>query len=122
MSKDRVLRVEELLKREISAILLKDLEIPGLGFITITDVKATRDLQQAKVYVSIYADQEKREHALQQLKSHSREIHQILKPRLHMRYIPNLEFVLDTTAEYGDYIARRLMEIKKQDEKRKRSR
>lgn len=120
MAKDRTLRVGELIKREISAILLKDLVIPDLGFVTITKVKVTRDLQQAKVYVSIYGAQEAQENAMRRLIEHSGEIHQILKPRLRIRYIPNLEFIQDTSAEYSDYISRRLMEIKRQDEERKK--
>lgn len=120
MAKDRTLRVGELIKREISAILLKDLVIPDLGFVTITKVKVTRDLQQAKVYVSIYGASEAQENAMRRLSEHCGEIHQILKPRLRLRYIPNLEFVQDTSAEYSDYISRRLMEIKRQDEERKK--
>ena len=53
MSQLRVEKVQELMKQEISEIILRELKDPRLGFITVTDVECTGDLREAKIYVSL---------------------------------------------------------------------
>ena len=49
MSQLRVEKVQELMKQEISEIILRELKDPRLGFITVTDVECTGDLREAKI-------------------------------------------------------------------------
>ena len=55
--KYRKLRVQDLLREEISLIIQREIRDPGMGFITILDVKMGEDLKIAKVYLSIYGDE-----------------------------------------------------------------
>lgn len=109
-------RVEELIKREITSILQKDLCLPGLGFMTLTRVVVSKDLHTAKIFVSVYGSKEIQKKTLDDLNEASGSIHHILKPRLRIKYVPNLKFIPDHSAEYSDHISRRLMEIKKLDQ------
>lgn len=117
MSKNRMPRVEELIKRELISILNKDLCLPEVGFITLTHVHVSKDLKQAKVYVSVFGNEKKQNTSINALNEQSQNIYQILKPRLRIKYIPNLVFILDHSAEYSDHISRRLLDIKREDEK-----
>ena len=53
MSQLRVEKVQELMKQEISKIILRELKDPRIGFVTVTSVECTGDLREAKVYVSL---------------------------------------------------------------------
>ncbi|HOJ42710.1 MAG TPA: 30S ribosome-binding factor RbfA, partial [Syntrophorhabdaceae bacterium] len=53
----RRLRVQDQLREEMSQIIFKDIKDPGLGFVTIMEVKLTEDLKIAKVFCSIYGDE-----------------------------------------------------------------
>jgi len=119
MPKDRMPRVEELIKREILLILQKDLFVPDLGFFTLTRVHVSKDLQEATVSVSVFDSKVVQDKTLKELNKAGRSIKRILKPRLHMKFIPNISFILDHSAEYSDHISRRLMEIKRLDEEGK---
>ncbi len=115
MPKNRMPRVEELIKREVSLILTKDLCIPEIGFITITYVSVSKDLKHAHIHVSVFGDEKKQEKTLKLLTSQAHNIFQILKTRIRMKYIPHLTFYLDHSAEYSDHINRRLIDINKED-------
>lgn len=108
-------RVEELIKREITSILNKDLCLPNLGFITLTRVQVTKDLKMAHVYVSVFGDPKKQASTMQILNEQSHTIYHLLKPRFRMKFIPNVTFVLDNSAAYSDHISRQLMDIKRLD-------
>ena len=53
MSQTRVEKVQELMKQEVSEIVLRELKDPRIGFVTVTEVKCTADLREAKIYVSV---------------------------------------------------------------------
>ncbi len=59
MQPKRLERVNQLIREEISRVLQRELKDPRLGFVTVTDVEVTKDLRQAKVYVSILGPEEK---------------------------------------------------------------
>lgn len=115
MAKERMPRVEELIKRELISILTKDLCLPGVGFITITRVHITKDLKHAEVFVSVFGDEKKQEETINILNSQGKNIYQILKPRIRIKYIPSFSFILDHSAAYSDHISRKLMDIKRID-------
>ena len=58
MSQLRIEKIQELMKQEISKIILQELKDPRIGFVTVTQVEVTRDLSQAKVYVSLMGSEE----------------------------------------------------------------
>ena len=95
----RRLRVQDLIREEISLIIQRDLQDPGLGFITIVEVKMSEDLKTGKVYISIYGDEEEQKNTLDALKRSKGYIKFLLGKRVKLRYIPDLTFLLDDTLE-----------------------
>ena len=108
----RAQRVGELIHKEISALLVKGLKDPRVGFITITGVEVTPDLHLARVYYSVIGDEEDRRQTAAGLKSSRSFIRSQLGSRLQMKYTPDLIFQYDESVEYGNRIENLLREIK----------
>lgn len=108
-------RVADLLKEEISDIVLKKIKDPRMGFVTVVDVSVTDDLKLARVYVSSLKTEE-REQTIAILKAAKTFIRQELGRRVKLKVIPDLEFHVDTTIEYGSRIDKLLKEIKGEGE------
>lgn len=103
-------RVSDLLRKEIADIIIYRLKDPRIGFITVTGVDVTDDIKIARVYVSIFQDEE-RKTTLEILNSAKSFIRSELSKRLRMKFIPSIEFRLDTSIEYGSKIEKLLKEI-----------
>jgi len=103
-------RVSDLLRKEIADIIIYRLKDPRIGFITVTGVDVTDDIKIARVYVSIFQDEE-RKTTLEILNSAKSFIRSELSKRLRMKFIPSIEFRLDTSIEYGSRIEKLLKEI-----------
>ena len=58
MGEVRVRKIQEFIKQEVSAMLLREIKDPRVGFVTVTDAKITGDLREATVYVSLYGSPE----------------------------------------------------------------
>jgi ribosome-binding factor A len=102
-------RVSDLLRKEIADIIMYKLKDPRIGFVTVTGVDVTDDIKIARVYVSILKDDE-RKTTVDILNSAKSFIRSELSKRLRMKFIPSIEFRLDTSIEYGDKIERLLKE------------
>ena len=109
--KYRKLRVQDLLKEEIALIIQREIRDPGMGFITVLGVKMSDDLRDAKVYLSIYGDEEQKAATLAALKRSRNYIKFLLGKRIHLRMMPELHFVIDDTYEK----AARIEEILKKE-------
>jgi len=96
---DRITQLNSLLQTEISQFFL--LEAPEV-FVSVTRVRVSPDLREARVWVSFL---NKRGSQLEELKSHLRELHRTLGQRLRLKYIPKVELILDTGIEYAEHIA-----------------
>ncbi len=97
--KYRKLRVQDLLREEISSIIQRDIKDPGIGFVTILEVKMTDDLKIAKVYCTIYGDDETKTKTLKALKRSKGYVRFLIGKRINLRYTPEIVFVLDTAYE-----------------------
>ncbi len=97
--KYRRLRVQDLIREEISAIIQRDIKDPGIGFVTILEVKMSEDLKNAKVLYSIFGDEEAKSKTVDALKRSKGYIKFLLGQRIKLRYTPDLIFVLDNTYE-----------------------
>ncbi len=95
----RRLRVQDLLREEISLIIQREIRDPGLGFITIIDVQMSEDLKIAKVHFSIYGSDEEKEKTIEALKRSRGYIKFLLGKRVKLRYMPELIFMLDDSLE-----------------------
>jgi ribosome-binding factor A len=104
-------RVSDLIREEIADIIMYRLKDPRIGFVTVTGVDMTADLKLAKVFVSILKEED-REISLEILNSSITFIRSLLAKRLRMKYIPAVEFRLDTSIEYGYKIDGLLKKIK----------
>ena len=103
-------RVSDLLREEIADIIIYRLKDPRIGFITVTGVDVTDDIKMARVYVSVFRDEE-RKTTLAILNSAKSFIRSELSKRLRMKFMPSIEFRLDTSSEYGNSIEKLLKEI-----------
>jgi ribosome-binding factor A len=108
-------RVADLLRCEVSTIIEHDLKDPRIGFVTVTAVRVTDDLKQARVLVTMLGDEEAREKSLQALQHASKHIRQLLGRRVRLKYIPQLKFAYDDTADAGRRIDRLLEGIRGED-------
>jgi ribosome-binding factor A len=97
--KYRRLRVQDLVREEISAIIHREIKDPGVGFVTILEVKMSEDLKTAKVLYSIFGDEEAKSKTVNALKRSKGYIKFLLGQRIKLRYTPELFFVLDDTYE-----------------------
>lgn len=99
----RVSRVAELIKREISQMLLhgiKDDRV-GMGMVSITDVDVSGDLQHAKVFVSIYGTEADRAETMAGLEAATGYVRKQLGHRIRLRRTPEVIFVEDRSLERG---------------------
>ncbi len=108
-------RVGDLIREEIADIIMYRLKDPRIGFVTVTGVDMTADLKLAKVFVSILKEED-REITLEILNSARPFMRSLLSKRLRMKFIPAIEFRLDTSIEYGYRIEKLLKEIRDRDE------
>jgi ribosome-binding factor A len=107
----RLTRVGETIREELSAMLLRDLKDPRIGFVTITDVVMSPDLRQAKVYFSRIGTEAERDESLQGLRAAAGYMRRELGHRLALKFAPELRFFYDESLETGSRIDRLLREI-----------
>ncbi|MFR5832833.1 MAG: 30S ribosome-binding factor RbfA [Acutalibacteraceae bacterium] len=97
-------RVNSELQRQIAKIIANDIKDPRLGscIVSVTKVSTTPDLKYAKVYLSVYAStEEERISALDTVKRSKTFIRNMLKDAVQIRLLPELNFILDTSVDYG---------------------
>ncbi len=99
MASQRIRRVQNLLRSEISDVVRLKLKDPRVGMVTITKVEADPDLRNARVYVSALEGPEERDSAVEGLTSGGRFIRAELMKVLHLRPMPFLEFRPDESLE-----------------------
>jgi ribosome-binding factor A len=104
-------RLAEQLKKELSQILQYEMKDPRIGFITVTGVDVTGDLQQAKVYITVLGSEEQKEATLKGIARGSGFIRSEVGKRIRLRHTPELIFKFDQSVEYGSRIEKLLTEI-----------
>ncbi|MES1025419.1 30S ribosome-binding factor RbfA [Gloeocapsa sp. BRSZ] len=102
----RVSRVAELIKREVSQMLLHDIKDDrvGAGMVSVTDVDVSGDLQHAKIFVSIYGTDEARAETMAGLKSATGYVRSELGQRVRLRRTPEIVFQEDRSIERGNRV------------------
>jgi ribosome-binding factor A len=120
MPSRRIERINHLLRQEIAELLTREVKDATLNtaMISITDVDTSPDLRNAKVYFSVYGDEDEIKAARDHLKRASGFLHHNLKERLDLRHTPHLEFVFDPSLERGDRIMRLMRTIEEEREHR----
>lgn len=108
---DRVPRINQLYKKEIGRILLKDVEMPDGALVTITDVDTSSNLIESKVYISCYPP-EKKEEVSQVLKRNIYDIQKTINKRMKIRPVPKIIFKMESSAGEADKIEGLLEKLK----------
>ncbi|WP_433749852.1 30S ribosome-binding factor RbfA [Falsibacillus pallidus] len=100
----RMNRVGEQMKKELGDIIGKKIKDPRIGFVTVTDVEVSGDLQQAKVFITVLGDEEQRENTLKGLAKAKGFIRSEIGQRIRLRKTPELIFEFDESIDYGNRI------------------
>lgn len=101
MRSSRMRRVDEAMRAVLSDAISKHLKDPRVGFVTVTGVKTSPDLRQARVYVSVLGDEQKREASLQGLRSAHGFLQRQVADELALKNTPTLEFEYDESVDRG---------------------
>ncbi|MEH2425687.1 MAG: 30S ribosome-binding factor RbfA [Nostoc sp.] len=109
----RVSRVAELIKREVSQMLLNGIKDDrvGTGMVSVTDVDVSGDLQHAKIYVSIYGTDEAKIETMAGLKSATGYVRSELGARVRLRRTPEVIFLEDRSIERGNKVLALLSQL-----------
>jgi ribosome-binding factor A len=104
-------RVAEAIRHAVAGVLTGDLRDPRIGFVTVTGVRVSPDLEHAWVRVSVMGPDEERERTLAGLDSAAGFMRAQLAKQLRLRLVPELRFELDRGLEHGARIDRVLKEL-----------
>ena len=117
---NRMAKIDELLKEEISKIISYELNNPNLtGMISVTKVHTTPDFRYAKVYISIYGAKSPAK-AMKALNDSKGYIRSLLAKNINIRTTPQIVFEKDTSMEYGDHMEQLINKVIEEDKKFKR--
>lgn len=115
MSK-RVNRVAEQMKKELGEIILQKLKDPRIGFITVTDVEVTGDLQNATIFISVLGNAAEKDATLKGLNKAKGFIRTEIGKRMRLRVTPEIEFEFDESIAYGNRIQTLLTQVNNESE------
>jgi ribosome-binding factor A len=107
---NRTIRVNELLQRELSAILRQRYQAEAVA-ITITEVRVSPDLRDARVFVSVIGSEEAAQKGLRWVRSKAGPLSHELGRRIVLKFMPHFEFVLDESASRGAHILRMIDDL-----------
>jgi ribosome-binding factor A len=112
----RVARVAELIKREVSQMLMTDIKDDrvGTGMVSVTDVDVSGDLQHAKIFVSIYGTEAAKAETMAGLKSATGFVRSELGARIRLRRTPEVVFLEDRSLERGDKVLSLINQLSEQ--------
>lgn len=111
---DRTRRIGEQMRRDLAVAVNTILDHPHAGMLSFTDVRVTRDLAFAKVYVTHVLDNaEERVELIAALNHHAGQFRHYLAKRLDIRKIPELTFYYDESIEYGAHMEKLLGNLAK---------
>lgn len=112
----RTQRVERL-AREVLGELIHDLKDPRIGFVTISAVRVTPDLRHARAFVSVLGSDEDKAQTMRGLKSATPRLRSELGHEMRMRYVPDLVFELDDTAEQAQRLESLMRKLHDEDDR-----
>ncbi|MCS7172686.1 MAG: 30S ribosome-binding factor RbfA [Armatimonadetes bacterium] len=106
-SPQRVEKLRELIREEVSEIIHRVLKDPRIGFTSVTDVELSSDLRHAKIFVSVLGSEEDRRRTMEALQNAVGFVRTELGRRIRIYRTPEIQFRLDTSIERGT----RVMEL-----------
>ena len=113
-------RVGDQIRQELSQLLSRGaVHDPGIGFITLTRVKVSPDLQLARVYYTTMGDPKARRETEKALARATPFFRRQVGSRLHLRRVPEIEFHFDESVGHQDRVEQILRELHEEEERRK---
>jgi ribosome-binding factor A len=112
-------RIGEEIRHEIGRLLTREVHDPAIGFVTITRVKVSPDLQLAQIYYTRLGDERERRETERGLERATPFLRRQVGAHLRLRRVPELRFHFDQSVEHQDRIERILLELA--DERRERA-
>lgn len=114
MVQHRRRRVGDQLRVEIADLVLREIKDPKLGFVTITEVRMSPDLQSARVFFSVLGGEEAESESLEALRRATGFLRSCIGRRMRLRHVPRLVFDVDQTLDF----AARIEELLEGDDER----
>ncbi len=113
MPSHRLLRVRELLKREIGEAIRRELPVQQAGLVTVNDVDVAGDLKNAKVYLSLLGTSEQKKTALELLQKNRIRIQSLVAKTVVLKYTPRLRFAIDESIDRGNRVLKIIEDLEK---------
>ncbi len=107
----RASRVGDQIRAELAELLTREVHDPGIGFLTITHVKVSPDLQQARAYYTTIGDEKARHESARALERATPFLRRHIGRRLRLKRVPELTFSFDETIEKNDRIEQILQQL-----------
>jgi ribosome-binding factor A len=105
-------RVADQIRAEVAQLIAREVHDPGVGFVTITRVRVTPDLQLARVYYTSLGDEKARGETARAMGRAAPFLRRQVGQRLRLRRVPELEFFYDESVAHQDRIEQILQELK----------
>ena len=101
---NRVDRINRQILNILSDILIKNIDLSYLGFVTFTNVDVAPDLRTAKVFYSVLSGKFPNSKVDIEINKKRKAFKKFMSPQLSMRYTPDIRFILDETLVYSEKI------------------
>ena len=99
MAGNRRERIARVIREEASRVILYELADPRIGFVTVTKVKVSGDLQTARIFLSVLGSAGDRSKTMHALARATKVVRKAVAPRLKTRLLPSIEFEFDESVE-----------------------
>ena len=109
--KNRLDRVNELMKRELDTLIRREVDRMPAKLVTVREVDVAPDLKHASVWMGIIGTTEEQHASMARLHAHRKELQSLLSKRVVLKFTPQLHFKLDETGERGDRVLNILSEL-----------
>ena len=103
-------RVDEAMREVLSSTITQGIKDPRVGFVTVTAVNTSPDLRHARVFVSVFGDDNARKLSLDGLRSAHGFLQRRVAVELRLKHTPTLEFAYDDTLDRVERVAKLLDE------------
>ena len=111
----RARKIADRIKTLVAANVESIVKDPDLGFVTITDVRVTNDLQHASVFYTVFGDEAQREKTAALLEKNKGKLRSFVGRQIQIRLTPSLEFFADAIPETAAHLEDLLREAKERD-------
>lgn len=113
MPSHRLLRVRELLKREIGEAIRREIPVDQAGLVTVNDVDVTGDLRVATAFIGILGSAEQQRTGLAMLQKNRSRIQGLVAKAVILKYTPQIRFLVDDSVQRGNRVLDIIAELER---------